>query len=908
MRDRILEKLGRFVVGHPWWVLAGTFLVTIGAVCLLPHLDIFTSRTAMYPKHMEVNLRFHRFLDDVGTTGNLIAVLEGEPDVLGPFAETYVAELRKETEVVSDVFYKADIEFFADRAFLFLSLEQLSRMRDKVKENESKVEEFGSLNGLMPLLDAFSEVDSDTGFQERIDIGSARQILAAGRELFVELEQWLDQPERTESKVIENLFAKELSGRESFDREGYLRSHDRKMMFLFIQPTSADDNFEFVHELVGRSRAAAERARDTWLKEGNKAPPSCGFAGLPANSDEEMIAIRRDVVFTASVAAVAILLIILIGFRSLRRGILVFIPLVLAGLWNMGLTALTVGHLTILTSGFTAILFGLGVDYGIFVSGRIEEGINRGLSNSDAIAEAVRTAGRTLLTAGGTTMMAFFVIGTVEFTGFAELGIVAGTGVGLVMIATLFVLPALSTLISLPARRKRTSAVASTTRVLRKLPLVFTGTVTFAAIALAAFSAYYAAHIPVDFDLRNIMPKNSESVRLQGEMGERSDFQPEFAAVMADDLEEVRVLAEKLSALPTVARVESIAAVLPEDQEKKVRLIRDLEPILDKVSIPREGFERFDAGDLADKLEELLDPVEEAQERAFAAGHTDLVVELEKIIDRMDSIIDKLNSRPELVERVRAFEQEFFRVLAGIAELTRGWTKVGPIGPEDLPGSLRDRFVGKSGRFALYVFPKQSIYDVDFLDAFLSEVYEIAPEATGFPSTHQVFSRMIVTGFRQATVYAIAVVFLLLFVDLRRIGYTLVAVLPLTLGGAWMFGVMYFLRIHYNYANIIALPLVIGLAVDYGVYITHRLREQRQVHPFATMETAAKPVVLAALTTAAGIGAICLGEHRGAASLGEALIYGIITCLVAAIVVLPTAVAFVRDLTGRMRREKSEGA
>ena len=902
--ERTLRYLGRWIVSHAWWVVVAALVISGASVALLPHLDILTARSALYPPDNPVNIRFQEFLDDFGTTGSLIAVLQGEPEILGPFADAYADELAKETAVIADVFYKADLDFFADRAFLYLSLDQLERLRKRVVEQRDQIESFGRINGLLPLLQKFGDADASAGFEENIDIATAKRIIEVAEQLFEEIEAWVDTPDRTEIELIEKLFAEELSGRD-MDREGYLRSHDRKLLFLFIQPHNASDEFEFINELLIHSRVAGDRTLAAWEKAG-KTAPALGFAGLPANGVEENLAIKRDVIFTAAVAAVLILLIILVGFRSLRRGLLVFIPLVLAGLWNMGLTALTVGHLTLLTSGFTAILFGLGVDYGIFVSGRIEEELRQGHGLAEAIATALATSGRTLLAAGGTTALAFFVIGTVDFTGFAELGIVAGSGVLLVMGATLFVLPALTVIFKPKVRPVRSGGPRSLLP--SRPPMFFMAAIVVVALAMGGISVYRAVNMTVDLGVEAVMPRNSESMRLQKEMATRSDFQPEFAALIADDLSAARKMTAQLQKLDTVSRVESITEVLPPDQERKIEIIREIAPVFDKIIIATNDFEPYTGGDLAEQLENMVEMVAEAQEKAFAGGQKELVATLDGVMTRMENLADKLTDDPGAVLRIRAFEKELFKVLGQAARMTRGWADVGLLTAAGLPSGIRNRFQGESGRFAVYAFPSESVYDMDFLDEFLADVYEISPEATGFPTTHQTFSRLIMTGFKQASIYAVIVVFLMLFLEFRHVGYALAALLPLSFGGAWMFGVMHSLDLSLNYANIIAFPLVIGLAVDYGVYLAHRLREDSSRHPFGVMERAAGPVVMAALTTLAGIGAICMGEHRGAASLGEALIYGILTCLAAAILLLPSAVAVVRGLVRNRPEAPAKGA
>ena len=898
MRDRLLSRLGEWVVGHVWWVLVAALALTAAAGALLPRLDILTSRSALYPKDVEVNQRWDAYLENFATTNSLIAVVEGEPDDLGPFAELLAAELREQDEVIRSVFYKADIEFFADRAFLFLPLEQLGKLRDRVVEHRAEVDRFARIDGLVPLLEALSKLDSSTAFEEKIDIDTATKILAAVLALFEEFERWLDDPARNEIDILNSVFVEELSGRD-YDLSGYMRSRDKRMLFVFIQPASNSEEFDAVHALVEAARGAAARASETWRGEGGEATtaPSVGLTGLPKIADEETLAIRHDVVFTASVATVLILFIILIGFRSVRRGLLVLVPMLLAGLWNLGLTVFTVGHLTILTAGITAVLFGLGVDYGIFLSGLIEENRRKGMDSRRAVVEAVRFGGRTLVTAGGTTTLAFFVIGRVQFTGFAEMGIVTGTGVLLVLLAMLFLLPALSMLFPARVRPSRGRGMEAAAANLRP-PVVFTGLITFVALGVTALCLVAAFPFEIDFNVMNIMPKGSEAISLQNEMAERSEFSPNFVAAIAADEAEARAQAAALSALPTVARVESVTMLLPEDQEEKIALMREMGGIFDKIKVSEDDPDTG-AMDLAEALDAFYDPLEDAQERAFAGNQKEIVKGLDEIIVRMDAITEKLEKDPDATPRVRAFERALFEVIRDAVAQIERWTEVGPVVATGLPPDILNKFQGRDGRFVSYVFPTGSIYDVDFLDEFLGEVYEVTPDATGFPTTHQVFSRMIFDGFLQAMTYAVLVVFFMLLFDFRSLGYTLAAFLPLGLGAAWMLGLMVLFGISHNYANIIALPLVIGLAVDYGVFITHRLRAEQNLRPFVTIQKAGRAVILAALTTLAGIGAICLGDHQGAASLGKVLILGIFSCLVAAIVVLPVIASLVRDLMER---------
>ena len=902
MRDRMLEALARGVTQHPRRVLAAAAALTLVSFFGLARLDVLTSRAALYPADVPVNQRFEAFLDDFGTPSNLIVVLDGPSEALGPFSEELAAELKARPELIRDVFYKLDLDFFREHGFLFLPLPELRRVHQEVIAHPDEVAAFNELNGLMPLLAAFTEASGpEVRDGEAIDLDTARQLVAVGRELFAEWLRWIRDAEADDIQILERLFVSELSSRRQSNVDGYLRSDDDGLQFLFVQPTQPSEEFEVVSRLTAATRAAAAQVRARWVEAG-RVPPEVGLTGIPANVVDEVSAIRHDVVVTAGLAAAGVLLVVLLGFRSLRRAALVFLPLVLASIWNLGLTWLVLGHLTLVTSAFTAILFGLGIDYAIFLTTRVEEEMRRGVRRTEAIVTAVRRAGRTLLTAGGTTMLAFFVIGMVEFKGFAELGIVAGCGVALVLVAALVVLPAALTLLAPPPRARATQGARPVTPTSRAAGRARPALITLIALGLAGVSIGQAWDIPFDGDVMGLLPSGSESARYQREMSSRSSYSPEFLAVMAPSVRAVRALAPRLAALPTVARVDSIADMLPADQEDKVVLMRGLAPVLDRVLVPRAGFEACSAQAVSERLEEVLEGVEDAQEKAFSAGKKRIVADLEGLIEGLSELIEALEADPGAMARTRAFERALFALVGDTVDQLRRWTRVAPLTPDDLPRGLLDRFRGASGHFVIYVFPEASIYDEAFLARFTDEVYAIAPEATGFPSTHRVFSRMAVDGFRDATIYAALVVLLALAFDLRRPRSVLLAALPLALGAAWMFGLMAITGASFNYANIVALPLVLGLAVDYGVFITYRLREDEARPPAEVMRVAARPVAMAAITTMAGIGALVWGAHQGIASLGQVLLMGIAACLLAALIVLPS----VATLTRRARPDEED--
>ena len=223
---------------------------------------------------------------------------------------------------------------------------------------------------------------------------------------------------------------------------GYFASRDGKTLFLFVKSSSPSEEFDVVAPFVDAVRKTAEDLRSEYRMSGKQAP-TVGLTGLPAVTCEEYAALQRDISFILVTAGILVLLLIVFWLRSFKLALLVFVPMGLGLLFSTALTAVFIGHLTMLTSGFTAILFGMGVDYGIFMSSRIVEELVAGRPLVDGIARGVAASGKALITASMATVFVFLALITIPFTGFAELGVVAGMGVFMVMLCTFFIQPAL---------------------------------------------------------------------------------------------------------------------------------------------------------------------------------------------------------------------------------------------------------------------------------------------------------------------------------------------------------------------------------------------------------------------------------------------------------------------------------
>ena len=889
LRDRTLSALARlasFSNGKAAYLVAA--MLTLLSLLLLPRMEIHTTRQGMVREDLPVQADFLAYMREFGSPTQLVAVLEGETEEIKKAADAVAERLSQETDWVRNVFYRVDIDTFRRSALFYLPLEDLTAIHDFLAEDPAR-------NGAL-------FVDRDLpallGLGDRSASGASEDVLThpiLGL-ASTALETWAKTLVTNEEDVelgldlaIEEL-ARGMLGAETWvDPDGYLLSTDHRLAFLFIQQTESTDSASFIVPFMAdvRNKVAVTLADYPGV--------TVGFTGWPAAIEEDYVLLMNDLPRVSLLATIFVLAIFLAAFRSLYRTLLVFVPLGCGVLWTLGLTVLVLGHLNYLSSVFVGILFGLGIDFGIYFIRRFDEERMAGLAPAEAVHRTLNSVGQGIVTGGLTAVVSFLALGVTDQPAFAELGIVAGMGIGMVLVATLFLLPPL--LVRFPPRLKgvrseiSSSLLEGSARLALRRPGIVTGLFSVLVLGLA----FHLPRVDFDFNLNNLLPAESETLRVLRDMEKRSPYTDQFIAIIANDLEEARRVHTAVEAMPTVRRVESLATVIPPDVSAKKRLLQEISLLLP--SVPESASPAANPALLHRKLEPLIARLEEAQEDAFSAGRIEAVKVADRLLTPLLSVDESLRE-PEARQRQTAFEGALFDSRDRLVQQFEKLLEAQPLTMENLDPVIAERFVGRDEKIAVLAFPNEPIWDPDFLDRFVTEVRgaaesEIGPNegarqrVTGFAVVYQVTGPSIRRGFNRATWGAGIVVAIMLLLDLRRIRGALMALTPLLVTLITLLGGMAWAGVDLTMATQVAFPILFGLGVAYGVHMVHRLSEKRNVGIDRAVGTTGKAVGLAAATTMAGFGAMMIAKHSALVGFGTVLVIGIFISAFTALFLIP---------------------
>jgi hypothetical protein len=595
-----------------------------------------------------------------------------------------------------------------------------------------------------------------------------------------------------------------------------------------------------------------------------------GLTGLPVMENDEMRVSQSAMTIITFLSLGGIFLVLVAGFGGLRHSILTITALILGTVWTVGFATVTVGYLNILSIAFGSILMGLGINYGIYYAARYLQLCETSESTAEALVKAAASVAPSITIGSLTAACAFFTTAFTDFKGVSQLGIIAGGGIMLCWLAAMTVLPALIMLFDAHSFGRRPSAPLDIYPGLRplylkpRLTLLLTVAVT-AALATGISKLWY------DDNLLNLQAIGLESVELEHKLLTETNQSAWFALSVAKDPAEALRRKAAFSRLPTVERVEELASLFPADEEQNRPVIERMHDRL--TSLPAEA-PPIPLPSLA-QLGQLLASMGQPAAGQPQDGQAAAMAQLGQLLARLPP--------EELARRVADFQQRAAADLLDRLRLLRAAANPQPPALGDLPDSLVTRFIGRSGKFLMKIYSKKDIWNLADRERFVRDIRSVDPVATGNPLQVYEASRHMKRSYQQAAVYALIAIMAVLVIEFRNLHYPLLAMLPLAVGVLQMCGLMGFLNIPLNSANMIVLPLILGLGAENGIHIVNDFRRRtRRYHRMSTATTTA--VIINSLTTMVGFAALMVASHQGLQSLGRVLTIGMSCCLLAALV------------------------
>jgi hypothetical protein len=390
-----------------------------------------------------------------------------------------------------------------------------------------------------------------------------------------------------------------------------------------------------------------------------------------------------------------------------------------------------------------------------------------------------------------------------------------------------------------------------------------------------------------------------------------SERSTSYGVILAKTLDQVRGKTKLLEALPSISKVESIATVMPEGQERKLRLLRELKPLVGGITPGDAPFAPVDLNGLLATLQrikaKMLTPDTVTSWERTGEPPLEMMGRVRGLIERFESRLAS-GDHEAIRQSLSQYQIELFRDFREKLERLANAVDSGPIRIGDLPSDLRRQFVGRDGSYLLRVYPRHDPWELTTQAAFVADLRRVDPDAIGDPvEGHEVISEM-VKGYQQVGIYALVGVALLILLNLRDLRYFVLAKIPLLVGAVWTVGLMQLFRLKFNLANLIIVPLIVAPGVENGLLIVHRYREEAE--SAVLPRSLGKGVALSCLTTMIGFGSLMIAHHRGAFSIGLLVTLGVGSVLVVSLTVLPALLTVVAKRPAGSRDQdlaKAEG-
>ncbi len=824
-----------------------------GVVCLLyagQNLRINTDTTDMISPDLAWRQDFIAYRERFEVRDrNILIVVDAEiPEHADDLATALVDGLRQSPALYRSVFLAGSGEFFERYGLMYLSIAELEGLADRLAAAQPLLGRLQQRYDGVQLLQMIGEL------AERGDQSSEAQRLS------LEVAAALGAAANAQTYTLS--WQSLLQGESVTTARRFVLLQPRQD---FTRARPAAEAMEGIRALIDELQATAPdgvRIRVT---------------GTVAMEHEELSSVTRGAGLAGLLALTLVALVLYVTLRSFVVLAISVVTLVVGLSGTAAFAAAAVGHLNLLSVAFAVLYIGLGVDFILHICLRLKEVRANGRPLDVAIVDTMGGVGSSLIICAVTTAAGFYSVIPTPFSGVAELGLISGTGMFISLLVSVTLLPALLAQF-LPDAGVEAARPWSGVRFL-DLIVQRPRTVIAVTLVTAVGAAILVPRASFDRNPVNLRDPNSESVLTLQELAADGEALPLHMVALAPNSTVASQWITTLEALSTVDDASSLEAMVPGDQQRKLLLLEDIDLLMGPgfANLERQA---VDPAEFRSALEEL------GSRLAESPAPTDAAAELARSVQRFLAV-SSTQTADEQRQGLLALESGLLSTLARQLERLAAGLTPGPFGREDLPEELTSRWVAADGTELVEIAPAQDISDNIAAERFVETVRATVGTATGLPVVYQEAGRTVVRAFQLAFTYALLMVSIILWVFLRRLTESVLVIVPVILAAGVTAALTVLLGIQFNFANIIALPLLLGVGVDSGIHMVHRMRTEPPADGRLLNTSTSRAVLASGLTTIASFGNLAFVSHLGMASMGQLLTLGMLVTLAATLVLLP---------------------
>ncbi len=859
---KLVHATVNWSVRQVWLVLLGGVLLTAYALYYTANnISIDTDTSNMIDvrlPHRQANLALAKAFPHL--PGDVVVYAESTHAGLAEdAADALVATLRKRPDITHSISQPGGGEYFATHGLLYLSPDELWTIDERLAQAAPLLGTLAHDQSLSGLFQTMS-----TALAQPLDAGQ-QQLL---RRMFDRLAMTLESPGGRAVHWQDELFP---------DRGGLQRA------FVLIDPTRAETSFQPEQDAVDALHVLLGQMAKDW--------PEVSFhvtGPVPMNS-EELVTVADDAGLTTLLSFGAVALVLIWGLRSPVLVVAVLVTLGCGLVWTAALATWLVGSLNIISVCFAVLFIGMGVDFGIQFAMRYLEECGHGKRGAEALGAAADGAGGALVLAAVGAAISFAAFVPTSYRGLAQLGVISSFSMAVALVANITLLPALLSLVGVPRFRLRRDD-ARPSRLAALLGRHGT-TVLVGSGLLALVSAALMPHVVFDPNPANLKDRNSPSVQAFLALANDPISTPYTIEILSASLAAADASAAKIATLPSVDKVITLNSFVPEGQTEKLDIIDGMRTAMTGVIdvVPAAA------------------PAAPAEAAALQAFMRTLVERQSSLSDekaqaaasRLSAALEKLNAGPAQIEaRMPALRAQLLGDLPQTLQRLRKLLDASAATLADLPDDLKARYLAPDGRARIEVYPRHNLNDNAAMRQFVREVQGADRGATGAPVELVIGSDVVVDACFKASLGALILTILLHALVLHGWVDALLVAAPLVLAMLLTLATSVLSHFPLNFANIIALPLLIGLNNAYGAYLVVRRKHTEGVNPLLESSTP-RAVLFSGMTAVASFGTLAVSRHPGMAGMGVLISLSLAYALLSALIMLPALMAAVERWQAR---------